>query len=183
MPNPPDISTNLGKLDRLIELLGGGATPPDPSEAGYSKITDGTNTATVVDLGGGKYGLVVDTELTIDGGTFNIDNMYIATDGSNDVQIKTNTDGQIEFAGSPNDIFIESTTDASSFSTEKAFSFTSDTVIISNDAANEIEFSWDGATVHGKLKATEVLKFVRKRKTSIYIRSASGTDVYRVWAY
>lgn len=183
MSNPANINSNLGKLDRIIELLGGGASPPDPNDASFSKITDGTNTVSVVDMGAGKYGLVVDTELTIDGGTFNIDNMFVATDGSVERQIKTNTDGQIEFAGSINDIFIESTTDASSFSTEKIFSFTSDTVIISNDSANDIEISWDGATVHGKLKSTEVLTFVRKRRTSIYLRSTAGSDNYRVWAY
>lgn len=175
-------NTNLGKLDKIILLLGG---DPAPSNATHNKLTDGVNVVSVTDMGGGKYGLVVDTELTIDGGTFNIDNILVANDGVDDTKLKTNADGELELAGSTNNYFVDGTTDATSgdFATPKTFGFNSDSLVISNDSGNVIEFSFDGSTIHGNLKSREVLTFSNKKESDIYLRSTSGADTYRVWAY
>ena len=58
-------------------------------------------------------------------------------------------------------------------------------VIIKNDNAlggNYIEFSFDGTTVQGKLKATEDITFDYKRETKIYLRSP-GASGFRLWCW
>lgn len=65
---------------------------------------------------------------------------------------------------------------------EQPFGFISNSFDLSNDnAADYIEWSWDGVTVHGKLLFGETFGEFRKA-TSIYLRAQVAGDKYRVWA-
>lgn len=63
--------------------------------------------------------------------------------------------------------------------------FTSQAVILANDNAGggaNIQFSFDGTTNHGTLKAGEKLVMDFKRATKIHLRS-SAASVYRLYVW
>lgn len=64
------------------------------------------------------------------------------------------------------------------------FNFSSTYIILVNDsAANWIEFSFDGVTVHGRLSKEEVLHLTLFSKPYIYLRGQRGNEPYRIWVW
>jgi len=64
----------------------------------------------------------------------------------------------------------------------QSFGFISTSFDISNDDANNyIDWSWDGATVHGHLLKGETFGEQRKAMV-IYLRGQAGGEKYRIWA-
>lgn len=58
-------------------------------------------------------------------------------------------------------------------------------IIISADKANtaDLNISFDGSTLEGTIERGEPLNLVNKKADHIYIKSASGTQGFRLWAY
>lgn len=55
---------------------------------------------------------------------------------------------------------------------------------ITNDTAGQdVQFSFDGATLDGEIKSNETITINTVAKTSVYIKSDSGGAVTRYWAY
>ena len=66
------------------------------------------------------------------------------------------------------------------------FGFDTFCIIVANDATGQyIEYSFDGANVHGRIKDTDdgpkLMLF--RRHGSIYLRGESGGEAYRLEAY
>ena len=51
-----------------------------------------------------------------------------------------------------------------------------------NDAAINVNFSFDGTTTHGQLQAGETFSFENKSATKVYFKDTAGTSLVRVWA-
>jgi hypothetical protein len=63
--------------------------------------------------------------------------------------------------------------------------FVSQGIIIKNDnaaAGADIQFSFDGTNVHGKVKAGEDVTFDFRRERQIWIRSSAASP-FRFWAW
>jgi hypothetical protein len=63
--------------------------------------------------------------------------------------------------------------------------FRSQGIILVNDEAgggNNIQFSFDGTTLHGTIKPTEVLTFDFRKEMKIYLKSP-GASPYRLWVW
>jgi hypothetical protein len=71
------------------------------------------------------------------------------------------------------------------FSTHLSFGFSSNTIILKNDdgAALTIDFSFNGTTTHGRLKAGEQLILTNCQQLGVYLKAASGTPNYRITVY
>ena len=67
---------------------------------------------------------------------------------------------------------------------EKAFGFPAHKISLTNDSEDMdiVDISFDGATLHGSLKAGESRDFFVNGKTSFYVKSQSGTPNVRIWA-
>jgi hypothetical protein len=62
--------------------------------------------------------------------------------------------------------------------------FISTGIIVVNDGAGDMQISFDGTTIHGLIKASEVITFDWRRKKGIYIRGIGGsTPDWRLWAW
>lgn len=64
-----------------------------------------------------------------------------------------------------------------------SINFTSQGIIITNDAAGSIFFSYDGVGEDGEVKAGESFTFDHMRFKQIWIRGAAGGESYRFWAW
>lgn len=63
--------------------------------------------------------------------------------------------------------------------------FLSQGIIITNDNTSggaNIQFSFNGTTVHGTVKPTEIITFDFRRERKIYLRSTSAS-AFRLWAW
>ena len=56
-------------------------------------------------------------------------------------------------------------------------------LILSNDAATEVEFSFDGISIEGQLLAGESMNFFQIRRKVVWLRGTAGGEAYRVWAW
>ncbi|GAH00037.1 unnamed protein product, partial [marine sediment metagenome] len=64
---------------------------------------------------------------------------------------------------------------------QQLFGFTSTAIaILDDDASGYIEWSFDGATVHGKLFDGESITMDKTKHSSIYLRGEAGGEDYRV---
>jgi len=60
--------------------------------------------------------------------------------------------------------------------------FLSQSVLLANDSANSIQFSFDGTNVHGTAKTNEKVTFDFMKFKKIWLRS-SVSSAYRFWAW
>jgi hypothetical protein len=65
------------------------------------------------------------------------------------------------------------------------YNFESSRVLITNDGAETIEFSFDGVTVHGILYSSEAKVDDERRERHIYVRNAipGNVSAVRIWAW
>jgi hypothetical protein len=63
--------------------------------------------------------------------------------------------------------------------------FESVAITVVNDAANPVDFSFDGVTVHGTLYAGEALVNDARRERHIYLKNnvALSASIIRIWAW
>lgn len=63
--------------------------------------------------------------------------------------------------------------------------FESVAITVVNDAANAVDFSFDGVTVHGTLAAGEAMVQDDRRERHIYImnHTALSASIVRIWAW
>ena len=62
--------------------------------------------------------------------------------------------------------------------------FASFSITLFNDAVGKyIEYSFDGTTVHGRVKAGEVRTMDFCRHADVWLRGESGSEAYRLEAY
>ena len=66
--------------------------------------------------------------------------------------------------------------------TEESFGFTAIRIVVVNDSSNDVDFSFDGATLEGTVKKGETHEFAGKH-TSIHHKSSAGSDAIRIWAF
>lgn len=88
---------------------------------------------------------------------------------------------------SKNSYFSDQTTTALTTAfVKQGFGFHSFSIIIANDAsATYIEFSFDGTTVHGRIKDTDQTprEMPFRRHEAIWLRGEAGGEAYRLEAY
>ncbi len=85
--------------------------------------------------------------------------------------------------GSTNRFFTSGTTGSTAFTPQIAIGFTSLSLVIKNDGSAALDFSFNGATVHGTLNANESLSLDNKAETNIYFRSTTIGQTYRLFAW
>lgn len=88
------------------------------------------------------------------------------------------------------DLFRDGTTTANFHDTEIQFvddsngtPFLSTGIIIVNDGAGNMEFSFDGIRVDGLVEPGEVLTFDFRKKRRAFLRGAGATPDFRFWAW
>jgi hypothetical protein len=91
----------------------------------------------------------------------------------------------VSITGSTNKKFVVGTSSTTfALFTTIEFGFSSTEIIISNDSDTEdIDYSFDGSTVDGTLKAQETITLSGKQETQIDFQSTSGGDGFRLWAH
>lgn len=57
------------------------------------------------------------------------------------------------------------------------------TITITNDGTSDVQVSYDGATLEGDIKKGESMTFNTISKSSVYIKSTSGSDAVRIWGW
>ena len=57
------------------------------------------------------------------------------------------------------------------------------TIVAEKTNTANIDFSFDGVTLHGELERGEPINLPEKRATGIYIKGASGSQSFRLWAF
>lgn len=57
------------------------------------------------------------------------------------------------------------------------------TVVAEKGNTANIDFSFDGVTLHGELEKGEPINLPEKRSRGIYIKAASGSQSFRLWAF
>jgi len=101
--------------------------------------------------------------------------------------IKSTTAQSVRISSTGNDFFIEHTFlgDGSELIyAQQSFGFSAESLTIANDSNQFVlSISYDGATLDGKINAGETKCFTPTGKTSVYIKTESGsTDKARIWA-
>jgi len=67
---------------------------------------------------------------------------------------------------------------------ERPFASSVTTITITNDDANQnIQFSYDGATLEGELRPAETVTVQTVERTSIYVKSDTGGAICRIWGW
>jgi len=86
-----------------------------------------------------------------------------------------------EVGGNP-DYYLSTTT--TTLYALKSFGGLLSTVSLKNDHATDpIQFSWDGATLAGDVKAGESVKIHIDQRTGIYVKSTAGGAAFRLWGW
>jgi len=85
--------------------------------------------------------------------------------------------------GSTNRFYTSGTTGSTGFTPAIAIGFTSLSLILKNDGTAALDFSFDGAAVHGSLNSGESLTLDNKAETNIYFRSTTIGQTYRLFAW
>lgn len=169
----------------------------DPSEVEIGKVVikdDNTNQTAAVTSSAMHVAVQNEVDVNITNASIEIDidsatgdNISIKDSGGDELDIKA--DGSIDvnatFSGSSDSYFQdENGTALTGAFVEQTFGFDSITIMILNDentAGNVIEWSFDGATTHGKLKGKETITMDRKKHPSIYLKGTGFS--YRVIVY
>jgi len=156
----------------------------------YGRRTDGSLVALQVDVNG-----VLSSSATIAGSDIQIGAIEIK-DADADIRAKVKADGAGEnavvvvqnqpSAGSSNRFFEDQNgTVIGAVWTQLTFGFSCFSLMILNDdAAKVIEFSYDGTNVHGRVNVGEGFVFDFKAETGVYLRTiGAGPASYRVSAH
>jgi hypothetical protein len=56
-------------------------------------------------------------------------------------------------------------------------------ITLTNDSAQNIQVSWDGATLDGELRPNEVITIQTEPKSSVFLKSDAGGAIIRYWAW
>ena len=89
-------------------------------------------------------------------------------------------------SGSPDQYFQDqSLTALTTYYVEQDLGLYSITVVLINDSTNYIEWSWEGTTTNGKLKANENITMDFKTEDGVYVRGEKGSvnQEYRLIAW
>ena len=98
--------------------------------------------------------------------------------------IATTNPVPVKEQGSSSRFFTSVTTGSTAFTTERAFGFTSRSVVVTNDdSGTNIDFSFDGTNVHLTLLPYESITMDGKAETHIYARSNAAGKSFRVVAW
>jgi hypothetical protein len=81
------------------------------------------------------------------------------------------------------DFYLSTTTTTSYVSVPFGFVSNRIQVIPDDNAAEDIQISWDGTTLAGDIKAGEPFRPDEKEREEVFIRSASGGVPVRIWAF
>ena len=67
----------------------------------------------------------------------------------------------------------------------RTFGSEANTITVVNDdtTTNNVQLSWDGATLEAVLKPYETITMNTYSKTGIYVKSTAGGAVVRIWAW
>ena len=98
------------------------------------------------------------------------------------MSIRTGSSGSVRISSTGNHYFEEFF--SNQFYTERKFGFEAQKINVSNDQRNQadINISYDGAFLEGTLKPGESKDFFPSNRNSVFIRSASGFPMVRIWA-
>lgn len=89
---------------------------------------------------------------------------------------------RVRIVGGPTNYYEEYTT--TNLYVEKVFGGFISTLTISNDSEDEnVQASYDGATLEAELKPEESITLNVKEETSVRIKSDSGGDTVRMWGW
>lgn len=90
--------------------------------------------------------------------------------------------GKVRIASSGGEFYTEY--QATNAYVEKAFGFVASKVTVTNDseADDDVQLSWDGATLITDLKMGESKEFRPSDRSSIYVKATAGGENVRIWA-
>jgi len=80
----------------------------------------------------------------------------------------------VTFATSPDVTFVD---------TLSGTNFISQSIMFSNDGAADIQFSFDGTNLHGRVKGGEALQQDFRRAKRIYLKTTGAPVAIRFWAW
>lgn len=89
--------------------------------------------------------------------------------------------GDVVRLGGEKEPYYESDNTTASY-VESTFGFTSYRILVVNDSDNSIDMSFDGSTLHGTILGGGMHEFAGSH-TSIFVKSAAGSDAFRIWAW
>ena len=89
---------------------------------------------------------------------------------------------KVRLTGGPAKYYMEYTT--TNLFVEKTFGAQANTLSISNDSdTDDIQISYDGATLEADIKSGETQELHMKGQTRVYIKATAGGDKVRIWAW